>query len=473
MLDGPGTQPSPPAFGGAASEMAAPERQLPEVRPPPPVLPLPVVTPQLVGRSHQLEDRGDMPRFRGGAADLDGTADGEIGGLALIDELLSKPPSKAAEWALDQACSLAEVGTDVRQLPIFRLAQSAGAISAAQRQELVRHAVAGFGRLPPHRQAVAVRIAVEASELLQASPQSSGDEGRRPATVDRGTSSSARPPPPPLPVVKNLQAIMQETSLGELSRQEVAQLAEEVQSRALQEVQPERLLGMVSELRPKDRERLSLALAEGCALPEDQRGLVEAAVRPGGFTDKLTPLLWLFGEARRRTWVLFGPPVVELILALACTGLPCSWPLAGWLRGDAVLSLCVAILIECLLRSLNPVLQKLRADPMGAAKRWSSMKGDDDIIRRLEAVTPGLDLGPCTSGGLGFIFLCVLLVIGVMWLMMGVAELLGGMVSECTPIVLHLFVLFFGLRVCMAVVLAQLMHSMLSGGPGARQSDDV
>merc|ERR1712008_117771 len=81
--------------------------------------------------------------------------------------------------------------------------------------------------------------------------------------------------------------------------------------------------------------------------------------------------------------------------------------------------------------------------------------------KRLEAVMPGLELSPFTRGGFGLMLFAVLSMIGVLWLATGFAELLMGIFAPCEPILLHLFALFFFIRVSLAAAFTQLAVSWL------------
>merc|ERR1719267_486012 len=131
-------------------------------------------------------------------------------------------------------------------------------------------------------------------------------------------------------------------------------------------IQPQQLLDVVAELEPGEREQLTEALVEARVVPEEQRGVLEEAVRPGGYADKLAGALGLASKAQQYAWVFFALPAAEFLLALIFDHLSCGTPLVAWLRGDAVLALCVAGAAYFSGTTLSPVYQSLNADLVGA-----------------------------------------------------------------------------------------------------------
>lgn len=202
-------------------------------------------------------------------------------------------------------------------------------------------------------------------------------------------------------------------------------------------------------------------------MPEEQRGLLQQAVRPGGYADRLATVLWLLTKARNNMWIFVMLPAAELVLALFLSVLSCGTSLAAWLRGDSILALCLAAMIYYVCYTLAPVYHKVQTDTMGALQRWQAAAHLRPVWERLEAVVPGVDPEVWRAGGMGLLCCIVLLAVGAMWLLIGALEILGTMAYGCSGAVLFVCVVLIGVRLSVAVslVLLAAWHLRLRGPP--------
>merc|ERR1712039_858621 len=110
-----------------------------------------------------------------------------------------------------------------------------------------------------------------------------------------------------------------------------------------------------------------------------------------------------------------------MIFAYFLGKLPCGTALATLLRVDTGITLAVAISIQCTSRTLDPVYQRIRENPVGTAQRFqTAMEEKPDWKEKVEAILPGIRLQTYQFGGIGFICSIVLELIGALWAAYGV-----------------------------------------------------
>jgi len=384
---------------------------------------------------------------------------------------LRRPPVEVASWALDQARDLGQPNVNVEQLPVFKLAGALKSLPREAKQALVQRAVSGFGDLPVHRRAEAVRLAMRSHDIMAqadnleltrmaerehaAAMQRLRALEQRQAAMQQGgsqmnmadtNSQMDQPFPTHEPLVENLLRVAKEARFNEMPPDELRSMAQAARGEAHTLIQPQQLLDVVSELNPGEREQLTEALVEARVVPEEQRGVLEEAVRPGGYADKLGAALTLAAKAREYAWVFIVLPVIEFVTALILDHYGCGTPLVGWLRFDALLALCVAGAVYFIGHTFAPVYAILKEDPVGAVQRWQSVAQVRSWKTRLETTVPGVEFDTYQAGGLGLAVLVLLIVIGAVWAIIGVLELLATVFLGCTFVTTIFSFLFIFIR---------------------------
>eukprot|EP00913_Durusdinium_trenchii_P014678 g13771.t1 len=120
------------------------------------------------------------------------------------------PPADVAQWVVQQAEALSAPGARVQNLEIFQVAGALSTAPVEQKQELMKNAISGFGRLPATQRAEVLRFAVSTAAVA-------------------GT--------------------------------------QEIQQDAAELVQPQQLIEVVAELKPEERERMTEAGASLSYVP--------------------------------------------------------------------------------------------------------------------------------------------------------------------------------------------------------------
>jgi hypothetical protein len=263
------------------------------------------------------------------------------------------------------------------------------------------------------------------------------------------------------PMVENLLRVAQEARFNEMPKDDLQVMAQAAQGEAHRLIQPQQLLDVVAELNPNERQQLTEALVEARVVPEEQRGVLEEAVRPGGYTDKLAGALGLAAKAQTYGWVFVALPVLEFVLALIFDHLSCGTPLVAWLRFDALLALCVAGAAYFTGHTLAPVYQTLNQDPVGAVQRWQTVADQRSWKIRLETAVPGVQFETYRIGAIGLIVMVVLILIGAVWAVIGVLELLATAVFSCAVATTFFCIIFIGMRFgCVVALLWGLYYIM-------------
>lgn len=345
-------------------------------------------------------------------------------GKDLLDELLSQPPAQIAEWALKQVEEMAQPDVDIKKLPIFTLAGAFRQSQPQEKQKLVRAAIAGFGELPAARRAEAVRVAMR-------------------------TERSASQDPQGVPLVRNLMVVANESEFNRMSQDELQGFAQEAQSVAVKAIQPDQLVEVVQELRPEEREKLSSVLVEAQVVSQDQKAVVDEAVRPGGYVDKLKQALEWLDWTRRWSWVPVTFSVAELVMALVFDLLhePCGAPDVLWLNVDAVLTALAAGGAALAAWNLAEPLHKLREDPVGVVQRWSSSTAaENDWSARLECAIPGVPFASYRNGVIGVGILAIMVLLGAIWAIAGVWDAAMTVASGCSVAVACIWTFFWSVR---------------------------
>uniref|UniRef100_A0A7S4SYN2 Uncharacterized protein n=1 Tax=Alexandrium monilatum TaxID=311494 RepID=A0A7S4SYN2_9DINO len=418
----------------------------------------------------------------------------------LLRELLARQPSKLASWALEQARGLAAASAELEQTEAFQLAAALREASPEERKALARKAVTGLGELPPHRRAEAVRLAMQATDVAQrvSGPgvrQLLAEHGGAVPELQGGGAGDpdkdAPPPPPPpptfggassssgercpqdgeavseaAPLVRNLLILAGEAKLSELPQGELKELVDEVKVEAAHLVEPTQLVDVVLELGPDEREQLTDALVEVKVFPEEQRGLLQEAVRPGGYADRLASVMRLLGRARKRMWIFALLPAAELLLALLLGGLSCGTSLLAWLRGDSILALGQVGALYFAYYTLAPVYREVQCDIVGLVQRWRAAGQQQDFWKRLEDTVPGVDPEVWRMGGASILVFALFTVVGAFWMFLGILELMGTMAYGCSSVVLFFCNLLIGIRLTVVSTLLVLVALRIwSGSP--------
>jgi len=423
------------------------------------------------------------PAARYGSAQYPGHAAGQ----QVLQDLLRRPPAEIAGWALDQARDLEDPAVNVETLPIFQLAGALKAAPPEQKQALVRGAMSGFGDLPVDRRAEAVRLAMRSHDILNQAEgleltrmaerehakamqrlaaleqrqarlegrpagvagASSPEAGGAPPGAGRGEAAQSRPPP----LVENLLRVAKEARFNEMQKEDLTLMAQVAQGEAVRLMEPQQLLDVVSELDQGERQQLTEALVEAHVVPEEQRGVLEEAVRPGGYVDQLGRILACVNKARKYAWVFVAIPVIEFFLAVCLVYLSCGTPLVSWLRFDALLALGVAGAVYFTGHTLAPAYRKLNADPVGAVQRWQSMQQERRWRVKLEATVPGVSFDTYRAGAAGIAVLALLVLLGAVWAVIGALELLATLLMGCSSLTTLVCTVFVGARFGLLVVL--------------------
>eukprot|EP00931_Biecheleriopsis_adriatica_P058110 TRINITY_DN34529_c0_g1_i2.p1 TRINITY_DN34529_c0_g1~~TRINITY_DN34529_c0_g1_i2.p1 ORF type:complete len:434 (-),score=117.68 TRINITY_DN34529_c0_g1_i2:44-1345(-) len=392
-----------------------------------------------------------------------GTA-GHQAGIALLQDLLRKPPAEVASWALEQVKTLSSAGSNVEALPIFQVAGALNAVPLEQKTALVRHAIAGFGELPAQKRAEVVRIAMQTADVAhraenlalheQMASEHAAALGRL-ASLQNGGAPPAAPAQPSdaalesaPPLVKNFMKVVKEARFDQMPKADMQSLAQDAQREAQQLAQPQQLLDVVAELKPDEREQLTEVLVDANVVPQEQRVVLEEAMRPGGYADQISSAVSALEAARQYAWLFLALPCVELFFSLVLGNFACGSGLPVWLRGDAWLALGTVGAGYFGMQQLEPVYEQLKEDPMGAVQRWQATEGRNlSTSERLEQAVPGVKFDAYQIGGLGLGIALILFVIGLV----GVLELLATIVMGCSAITVFVCFVFIGIR-CGAVV---------------------
>eukprot|EP00927_Polykrikos_kofoidii_P029767 TRINITY_DN25676_c0_g1_i1.p1 TRINITY_DN25676_c0_g1~~TRINITY_DN25676_c0_g1_i1.p1 ORF type:complete len:481 (-),score=81.74 TRINITY_DN25676_c0_g1_i1:102-1544(-) len=415
-------------------------------------------------------------------------------GHALLQDLLSRPPGAIADWAIEQARMISTPGVDVEQQPIFQVASALAVAPQEEKQALIRGAISGFGELPKQRRTEVVRLAMKSTAVVQQATLAAGDSASLPFSrsgsnnanvVDASVPKAANDVPnstssladsggnKPLkrlnsldaatqsPLGQNLARIMKDTGLAGMSASDRAAISQVAQTEAVRLAQPSQLLDIVSELNEREREQLTEALVEAHVVPEEQRGVLEEAVRPGGYADKLSVTLDWVAKAREHIWVVAALPLGELLVGMLLGLLSCGTPLISWLRYDAVFALGAAGALYFTGHTLSPVYAKLAADPIGAVQRWQSTTEVRTWAVRLETAVPGVEIETYRLGAIGLGLSIVLVLVGAVWAVIGLLELLASSFFGCNGFIVFVCLLLIVLRFGVVVGIVLLVFYVL------------
>jgi len=274
------------------------------------------------------------------------------------------------------------------------------------------------------------------------------------------------------PLVRNLLLLAGEAKLAELPEHEIAEIAAEVRSEAVCLAEPQQLADTVAELRPDEREQLTDTLVEVKVVPEEQRGLLQEAVRPGGYADRLASALRLLGRARKKMWIFALLPAAELLLAILLGALPCGTPLLAWLRGDSILALGQVCCLYFAYYTLAPAYKQVQFDLVGALHRWRVAANEPDVWERLDKAVPGVDRDVWRTGGACILAFVLLSVLGILWLVLGALEILGTVAYGCSSAILFVCNVLIGLRLIVAATLLVFLVLRLQLAPGGREGEE-
>jgi len=255
--------------------------------------------------------------------------------------------------------------------------------------------------------------------------------------------------------------VVHQARLDTMSKEEAAQVMQAAQSEVSVFAQPQQLLDVVSELDEVEREQLTEALVEAHVVPEEQRGVLEEAVRPGGYADKLALAVSWLATLRQHIWVVGAIPLVELLLAVLLGSLPCNSPVLSWLRYDAVVALGAAGAIIFAGNTLAPVYAIISQDPVGVVQRWQTSPESSTWKSRLLAAVPGTQFETYRTGaiGVGIAVACVLL--GAIGALVALIEWLAALALGCNALTLFVSLLFIVFRCGLVVLMVLLLYNLL------------
>lgn len=383
----------------------------------------------------------------------------------ILSGLLDLPAAQLASWALEQLGYLKTWGTAVERTEIYKLAHEIPEATPDERKAFASNFVVGLNEVPIDKRVQAVRLAMQAVDLAQrvggqallADPA----EALRQLASLEGVQEGSGPPQPPPPgseeqpsaLVQNLLYLANQAKLSELPKHELEEIATQVKSEAVHLLDPQQLVDVVVELRPDERAQLTDTLVEVKVVPEEQKGLLQEAVQPGGYADKLAAVLRLMSKARRKVWILGLLPAAELLLAIVLGSLPCGTSLVGWLRGDSIIALAQVASVSFLHCTLAPAYRKFQSDPVGTLHRWRAASQESDLLSRFESTIPGVHADTWRMGGIGLFAFALLIVIGTVWLLVGALELMGTVAYGCSSAILFFCNLLIGLRLTMVATL--------------------
>lgn len=259
----------------------------------------------------------------------------------------------------------------------------------------------------------------------------------------------------------NFERLLREVKFGEMAREEAEALVSEILVQSARLMQPRHLVDVVPEMDSREREDLSRALVDARIVPEEQRGILEEVLRPGGYSDKLAALLRKLQVALRFAWIVVALPMVELLAALKMGHAACGAPLVPWIRIDSVLAVCSAGVVGFIAHTFAPVYCKLSEDPAGAVERWQQLPEDCEMRVTLETVLPGVEFGTYHTGGIGMLTCCGLVLLGVTWAVIGAFELLATPLVGCSSTALLVSAPFVTVRFAVAVIVLVLLYRLL------------
>lgn len=380
---------------------------------------------------------------------------GNAAGIALLQDLLRRPPAEVASWAVDQASALSSSGTDLECSPIFQVAGALSAVPVEQKQALIHSALAGVAELPAARKAQAVRMVMQTQNMAYHSEnQAVQQQMSQLASLTGAPAPSNAAPRQPTealtnapPLVQNVMRIMKEARFDQMPQEEQKVLAQEAKSSAMQLAQPEQLLEIVQELRPDEREQLTEALVDAKVVPAEQREVVEQAIRPGGYADQLSTTLQYVEMVRQYSMCIVMVPFVELILSMVVGFMTCGSGLTSWLRTDAISALATLAACYIGVQKLSPVYEGVRADPMGAVQRWQISGAEGRSTReRIQTLVPGVEPEAYQVGVICLVIALILFLFGLIGAVVGVFELVASMVVGCSSFVVMTCIVFIGIR---------------------------
>lgn len=354
---------------------------------------------------------------------------GEVDGETQLQELLRRPPADVANWVVQQAQALSS-GEPVEQLQIFQVAGALSAVPVEQKQELMKSAISGFGQLPADQRVEALRFAVN--------------------TAVAGSSNASNATGRADPVMQNVGKLLKEAKIDKLPPAEKQQLAQEIQQDAAQLVQPQQILEVVAELKPEEREHVTEALIEAKLVNEEQKAVLEQAMRPGGYADKLAAALKLWAMVEEYSAVILALPFLELLMALMFGGQSCPSGLSAWLRADAISAVVMVGGVWLCSSQLEPVLQHVRQDPVGVGQQWQQNQ-NLPLQQRLEMLVPGVGIFAYQLSAIGAVIAVVFLAFGLANTLVGLMELLGTVIAGCSISVAIISMCFLAVR-CATVV---------------------
>jgi len=248
-------------------------------------------------------------------------------------------PSKLAAFLLSEVKELNKT-TNVEQSQLFKLADDFEEMPEKEKRKLLLNAIKGFSELPAKQRAEIVPLVLDMAD----------------AGASKETSVLAQ----------NLKAIV-------------------VAHPAVMEE------GLVTALDENPRHRLMKTVERADAIPREHKRLIKAAVKPGGYADRLDDIREWVNLALKRRWLFPTLAVLEFIFSLQLgsglclggapehRGHACLCTKAEgdvhWLFWDALSALALSAAVAFTGNELAPMLQQLGQDPHGsflALQAWLS-----------------------------------------------------------------------------------------------------
>lgn len=418
--------------------------------------------------------------------------------MALLQELLKKPPAEVASWAIDQAQELSKEGAQVEHSALFQLAGALGNAPVEQKQELVRNAMSGIEQLPARKKVEAMRLGMQAANMAQqagvavpgmpapatgAGAQSSsaghravpeGNDlskpllaGGRGGSTGGGAVSSSQALAAPPPLIANLMRVGEQAKFHEMPQAEVQALTQEVQVDVSKLISPKQLVEVVQELKPEEREELTTQLVEAKMIPQEHAATVQEALKPGGYADQLVAVFNAIESVHEHALGIIGPPIVEFLVSLFLGLFSCDVGLQGWVRFSALQWLGMCGCAYAIGRLLQPAYEPLKSDPVGVVQRWSQapdgFNSEDDYEQKCKEAFPDLPWMNVKIACGFLIGFALCLAMSVLWVVIGIFEFLGVFLClfDCNGFVVLVALIFLALHVCLLLYASMMVKPLV------------
>lgn len=258
--------------------------------------------------------------------------------------------------------------------------------------------------------------------------------------------------------VRNIRRVAQEAGFDKRPLLEDEALRATMREKAPALLQPGEVLDAVGELNEDERCNLAETLIQTSVIPEIQRGELLAAMRPGGFTDKLKLTVKVASTLYQYAWVVIAFCAVEGFPFLPGREEPCAFYLELWLRMDSLLWLGAVIVALAACQAFKPVALIWGENAVGTAiKLREAMTQEKSWRDRLGVAFPGVEFESFKTAALRIFTVFVLLVFAVGWASAGLGLCLWVVLTQrCGGALFWVGVTFVVLRTVAAAALVTL-----------------